>query len=100
MMFSSFCNCKSALTAAGGFYKITSDESPADTSHKTTIGERKAYFEGGWLDVSIFAGEYMSPGTNVAGPAIIEYQHSETVLPPQTIGEVDQAGNLIITLLK
>ena len=88
------------LTAAGSFHKITSNESPAETSHKTTIGKRKAYFEGGWLDVSIFAGEHMSPGTNVAGPAIIEYQHSETVLPPQTIGEVDQAGNLIITLHK
>lgn len=87
------------LTATGSFQKSNSVESNSTTSQNIKIGERGAYFEGMWQDVPIFAGEKVSSGTNIKGPAILEYQHSETVLPPQTSAEVDQAGNLLIMLM-
>jgi len=34
----------------------------------------------------------------ITGPAIIDYQHSETVLPPATHATIGADRNLIITL--
>ncbi|MBR72229.1 MAG: hydantoinase [Rhodospirillaceae bacterium] len=86
------------ITAQGSFKKSRSTEFSEISSETIKVGERNAFFSGSWEDVPIFVGEKVSSGTKIEGPAILEYKHSETVLPPQTYAEVDQAGNLIITL--
>ena len=62
------------------------------------IGTRPVYFDGAWQDVMRYRGEGLPSGVAIAGPAIIDYEHSETVLPPRTSARVDSAGNLLITL--
>ena len=51
-----------------------------------------------WHDVAIYAGERLYPGVAITGPAIVDYDHSETVLPPGTQASVDRSGNLLIAL--
>ena len=43
-------------------------------------------------------GERLYPGVAITGPAIVDYDHSETVLPPGTQASVDRSGNLLIAL--
>lgn len=60
---------------------------------KTT---RKVYFSGVWDDCPVFNGHVLSPGEQVAGPAILEYADSVAVLPPDCMATVDAIGNLVI----
>lgn len=59
---------------------------------------RKVYFEGKWLDAPVYAGEFLGAGVNISGPALIEYDHSEAVIPPGASGSTDSNGNLLIAL--
>jgi N-methylhydantoinase A len=61
-------------------------------------GSRDVYFDGNWLETSVFDGESLSSGNQIAGPAIVEYNDACTVLPPTTTAAVDNMRNLVIEL--
>jgi N-methylhydantoinase A len=60
------------------------------------IGTRRVYFSGRWFDVPVLRGDRLCPETKVEGPAIIDYPHFGTVLPPDTTAATDCMDNLII----
>jgi len=59
-------------------------------------GERRVIFEGKPVQTSIYDAARLTPGDGIAGPAIVEHEHSCTVLSPESVASVDGAGNLII----
>lgn len=46
---------------------------------------------------SVYRRELLHPGTQIAGPAVIEQPDTTTVVPPGFAGSVDVAGNLVLT---
>ena len=61
-------------------------------------GARQVYFDGDWHDTPVYDGDRLGPDVRIDGPAIVEYPHSGTVLPPRTSAVVDKRDNLIITV--
>ncbi len=61
---------------------------------------RKAYFleAGGLVDTSIFAREALSPGMEIAGPAIVEQEDTTTVVYPGHTASVDSFGNILMDI--
>ena len=59
-------------------------------------GERKANFDGEWLEVAVLDRERMGAGSEVAGPAIVEFKESTCVVRPGWRGTVDGVGTLIL----
>lgn len=61
-------------------------------------GERPIYFDQRWHTSQVYDGHALQPGSSVAGPCIVEYEHACAVLPPQAAATVDRYGNLIIDI--
>lgn len=57
---------------------------------------RSVYFSGEWIACPIYNGQILQPGTELQGPAILEYLDSVAVLPPGAQATIDTQGNLII----
>ena len=57
---------------------------------------RSVYFSGEWIACPIYNGQILQPGTELQGPAILEYLDSVAVLPPGAQATIDIQGNLII----
>ena len=64
------------------------------------IGERMAWFPeaNGFVATPVHRRYALLPGTHLAGPVIIEENKSTTVVPPGDHLNVDQQGNLVITI--
>jgi 5-oxoprolinase (ATP-hydrolysing)/N-methylhydantoinase A len=71
-----------AQSAAGGAIKAT----------------RPAWFDGGFVDTPVYDRYALTPGTNLAGPAIIEEREATTVIPPGDTLTVDATGSLRISI--
>jgi len=87
------------LTASGAFPRPAQRAPDARPEGEIQTGTRPVYFAGSWRDVGIYAGEKLYAGAKISGPAIVDYQHSQTVLPPNTRATVDLSGNLLISLI-
>lgn len=61
-------------------------------------GQRDVYFDGEWTRSDVYEGEALTTHHRIAGPAIIEYDHACTVLPPQTHAHVNAMGALVIDI--
>jgi len=61
-------------------------------------GERRVIFEGKPIQTRIYDAARLEPGDAIDGPAIVEHEHSCTVLSPESHASVDGASNLIITV--
>jgi len=59
-------------------------------------GEREANFDGEWLSVAVLDREKMGEGSEVAGPAIVEFKESTCVVRPGWRGTVDGVGTLVL----
>ncbi len=59
---------------------------------------RKAYFDGTWLDVPVLGREELHPGVALAGPAIVEQADTTTVVYPRQTATLDAAGNIVLEL--
>jgi N-methylhydantoinase A len=59
-------------------------------------GERKANFDGEWLELAVLDRELMGAGSEVAGPAIVEFKESTCVVRPGWRGTVDSVGTLVL----
>ena len=59
-------------------------------------GEREANFDGAWQSVAVLDREKMGEGSEVAGPAIVEFKESTCVVRPGWRGTVDGVGTLVL----
>ena len=86
------------LTASGKFKDYPDVTMSKTQSNIGNAARRQVYFSGQWLDTPIYAGESLTSGFAFEGPAIVDYPHSETVLPPATRASVTEQGNLVISV--
>ena len=63
-----------------------------------TIHSRPVWFDSGWHDTPIYNRELLPPKIKFSGPAVIEQLDTTTVVEPENHVEVDESGNLIISL--
>ncbi|MAO49521.1 MAG: hydantoinase/oxoprolinase family protein [Halomonas sp.] len=61
-------------------------------------GQRDVYFDGAWINCNVYKGESLTTHHRIEGPAIIEYDHACTVLPPHTHARVNTMGALVIDI--
>ena len=59
-------------------------------------GRREINFDGEWQDVPILDRERMGKGSEVVGPAIVEFRESTCVVSPGWQGLVDGVGTLVL----
>ena len=60
-------------------------------------GKRDVYFESiGWEKTPVLDRKYLSTGSKITGPCVIEETISTTLVPPDAFGIVDAFGNIII----
>jgi len=59
-------------------------------------GRREANFGGEWREVPMLDRERMGEGSEVAGPAIVEFKESTCVVRPGWRGAVDGVGTLVL----
>jgi 5-oxoprolinase (ATP-hydrolysing)/N-methylhydantoinase A len=65
---------------------------------KKQKGSRRAWFEGGHVDATVYDRYALVPGDRIAGPAIIEEREATTIVPPGDTVLVDESLNLRITI--
>jgi N-methylhydantoinase A len=70
--------------------KETEPEGDAET------GRREANFDGEWREVPVLDRDKMGAGSEVEGPAVVEFAESTCVVRPGWQGAVDEVGNLIL----
>jgi len=63
---------------------------------ETKAEHREANFDGEWLEVAVLDREKMGEGSEVAGPAIVEFKESTCVVRPGWGGTVDGVGTLVL----
>ena len=62
-------------------------------------GTRQVYWEGdGFVETDIWDGAAIGPGTEIAGPAIVEMSVTTIVVQPGQRGRVDDYGSFVITV--
>ncbi len=59
-------------------------------------GRREANFDGEWREVPVLDREKMGKGSDVEGPAIVEFREATCVVRPGWKGAVDGVGNLVL----
>jgi N-methylhydantoinase A len=62
----------------------------------TGAGEREANFDGEWMEVPVLDREEMGEGSEVEGPAVVEFRESTCVVRPGWRGVVDGVGTLVL----
>ena len=67
-----------------------------DPKGNIETGRREANFEGGWLEVPVLDREKMGKGSEVQGPAIVEFKESTCVVRPGWRGAIDNVGTLVL----
>ena len=67
---------------------------------EASTGTRPAYFKeaGEFIETAVYDRSLLGAGATLSGPAIVEQMDSTVVIPPAAETEVDQTGNLIITV--
>jgi len=61
-------------------------------------GKRRAWFEGGWTEATVYDRYALRAGDRIAGPAIIEEREATTVIAPDDSVAVDDNLNLRIAI--
>ncbi len=70
------------------------EEPPPES--EAEAGHRGANFDGEWLEVAVLDRERMGEGSEVTGPAIVEFKESTCVVRPGWRGAVDGVGTLVL----
>jgi N-methylhydantoinase A len=71
-------------------------DEPAPEDEEKESGNRQANFDGEWQEVPVLDREKMGKGSEVAGPAIVEFKESTCVVRPGWRGAVDGVGTLVL----
>lgn len=53
---------------------------------------------GEWIDTAVYDGTLLPTGQAFEGPAVVEFPSTQVAVPPGDRAEIDQFGNLVITL--
>jgi 5-oxoprolinase (ATP-hydrolysing) len=61
-------------------------------------GERRAWFEGGWVSAAVYDRYALQAGDRITGPAIVEEREATTIVPPGDTAEIDANLNLGIAI--
>ena len=69
---------------------------PAAPEGGAGSGRREANFGGEWIEVPVLDRERMGQGSEVEGPAIVEFKESTCVVRPGWRGAVDDVGTLVL----
>ena len=77
-------------------YSPLREEIRAGDGLQALRGEKKMFFDGGWVTARVFDRERLLPGDIVEGPALVAEYTSATVLLPGARMEVDGLRNLLI----
>jgi N-methylhydantoinase A/oxoprolinase/acetone carboxylase beta subunit len=56
--------------------------------------------DGGMIECPVYSRSDLGPGTKFEGAAIVEEDESTAVIGRQGMSEIDEAGNLIVTIKK
>ncbi len=67
-----------------------------DPEGDAETGRREANFDGEWREVPVLERGRMGRGSEVEGPAIVEFAEATCVVRPGWNGKVDEVGNLIL----
>jgi N-methylhydantoinase A len=70
------------------------DEPPVEGDAES--GRRESNFDGEWIEVPVLDRERMGEGSEVEGPAIVEFKESTCVVRPGWRGVVDGVGTLVL----
>jgi N-methylhydantoinase A len=57
---------------------------------------RRANFDGEWIEVDVLERTALGSGSEVAGPAVVEFPESTCVVRPGWRGAIDDAGTLVL----
>ena len=71
-------------------------DEPAPEGEEKEFGNRQANFDGEWQEVPVLDRERMGKGSEVSGPAIVEFKESTCVVRPGWRGAVDGVGTLVL----
>jgi N-methylhydantoinase A len=69
---------------------------PAPAGEGAEPERREANFDGEWLEVPVLDRELLGEGSEVEGPAIVEFRESTCVVRPGWRGVVDAVGTLVL----
>lgn len=70
------------------------EEPPPESEAES--GRREANFDGEWREVPVFDRDTLGEGSEVAGPAIVEFRESTCVVRPGWRGTIDGVGTLVL----
>jgi N-methylhydantoinase A len=82
------------VTATVAVEKPALTEEPSEGDGRA--GRRRASFEGDWTEVDVLDRTAMGAGTEVTGPALVEFPEATCVVAPGWAGRVDDAGSLVL----
>ncbi len=71
-------------------------EEPEHQGGDARSGQREANFGGEWIEVPVLDRGRMGRGSEVEGPAIVEFKESTCVVRPGWRGAVDGVGTLVL----
>jgi N-methylhydantoinase A len=78
--------------------KPTAAPLPVDPSATATpVGERQAWFEGGFVSTPVYSWPDLVPGTTIVGPALLEADDTTVVVPPNRTATIDGFRNILLT---
>ena len=84
------------LIAALPVEKPALEEPRAKPDGDAEASRREANFGGEWIEVPVLERERMGSGSEVEGPAIVEFKESTCVVRPGWRGAVDAVGTLVL----
>jgi len=71
-------------------------DEPAPADEGSEPERREANFDGEWLEVPVLDRELLGEGSEVEGPAIVQFRESTCVVRPGWRGAVDRVGTLVL----
>jgi N-methylhydantoinase A len=66
-------------------------------AHRDAVRDRRrAYLDGGWVEVDVVDRGRLGRGARIEGPAVVEFPEATCLVRPGWAGEVDAAGTLVL----
>lgn len=87
----------SAFGVVDGMEFVETPEKTNASAEAAVKGSRQLYFNGEYVDSTVYDREKMEPGCSITGPAIIEEYAASTPIPPKFKAKIDRYRNIIIT---
>jgi N-methylhydantoinase A len=76
---------------------LQESEDGAGADASDAIDQRdEVYFDGDWMETSIYIRDRLRPGNVIPGPAVVVQDDTTTVIEPGYRGSVDRYGNILI----